>query len=207
MSRGFTLPAPRENFAWRVRLDTSDEAVGDAPTELADLVELAARSTMILVEEPVAPTRARPATRDEIDALAKAAGIASEWFDVSGKRTIVSAHGKIALLEAMGLPARSDLQARESLKGLLDATRARRVPASLTLSLDAPRIMPLRSSVGEAARKVDFALALENGSTSKATRPSAKGGRFSSATGVKSSRASSNCPSCRSGATDWKSRA
>ena len=112
-SRSLTLPAPRENFAWRIRLDTSDESVSDAPTELADLVELAARSTMIVVEEPVAPTRARPATRDEIDALAHAAGIASEWFNVSGKRTIVSPHGKIALLEAMGLSAHSEPQARE----------------------------------------------------------------------------------------------
>ena len=165
MSRSFTLPAPRENFAWRVRLDTSDEAVGDAPTELADLVELAARSTVIVVEEPVAATRARPATAMRSTRSPKPQESPPNGLTFPASKPLSRRTEKIALLEAMGLPARSEPQARQSLKDLLDATRARRVPASLTLSLDAPRVMPLRSSVGEAARKVDFALALEDGST------------------------------------------
>ena len=73
----------------------------------------------------------------EIDALAAAAGIAPDWWDVAGKRTIVSAATKLALLEALRLPARTQAQARESLRRLAEGT-ARRIPYSLTIALDAP---------------------------------------------------------------------
>src|SRR5271166_2109011 len=79
-------------------------------------------------------------------ALASAAGIAGEWFDVSGKRTIVSPETKIALLTALGLEAASEAQARESLTRVLDDTRRRRVPYSLVLSLDGPLAAPLRDA-------------------------------------------------------------
>ena len=52
-------------------------------------------------------------TRATIDALADAAGIAAEWWDVEGKRTLVSTATKLALLDCFGLAARTQAQARE----------------------------------------------------------------------------------------------
>ena len=90
-----------------------------------------------------------PPTAATVDALASAAGIAADWWDVSGSRTIVAPETKIALLAALGLEAGSEAQARESLTRLLDDTRRRRIPPSLVLRLDEP----LRSRC--AARQTD----------------------------------------------------
>ncbi len=60
-------------------------------------------------------TSRRSAPAETVEALASAAGIAGDWWDVSGKRTIVSPETKIALLTALGLEAGSEAQARESL--------------------------------------------------------------------------------------------
>jgi len=79
-------------------------------------------------------------------ALASAAGIAGEWLDVGGKRTIVSPETKIALLTALGLEAGSEAQARESLTRVLDETRRRRVPCSLVLHPDGRLAAPLRGA-------------------------------------------------------------
>ncbi|HME85019.1 MAG TPA: 4-alpha-glucanotransferase [Roseiarcus sp.] len=79
-------------------------------------------------------------------ALASAAGIAGEWLDVGGKRTIVSPETKIALLTALGLEAGSEAQARESLTRVLDETRRRRVPCSLVLHPDGRLAAPLRDA-------------------------------------------------------------
>ena len=161
---GFALPQPRDGFIWRVALDTSDDAIEDAPTALADLAEAAARSTLVLIETPQTAGKTRLATRAQIDALAAAAGIAGEWWEVTGRRTVVSPHSKLALLEAMRLPARTERQARESLSRLMEETRARRLPPSMTRTLDAPRLAPLRAPVAELGDEVDYTITLEDGS-------------------------------------------
>ena len=75
---------------------------------------------------PEAPRRAaacvpaRPAL-ETIDALASAAGIAAEWWDIAGKRTIVSPETKIALLER----ARAGRGQRGAGARKLDARRRR----------------------------------------------------------------------------------
>ena len=111
------LPEPRPGRTWRISVDTSDDLLVDAFPPISDRLDVAARSTLILVETP-APREgpgARAPEMHEIDALAGAAGIAAYWFDVAGKRTIVSASTKLALLEALRLPARTQAQARELL--------------------------------------------------------------------------------------------
>jgi glycogen operon protein len=157
------LPEPQPGFAWRIRLDTSDESVTDAATELAAAIEIAPRATLLLTEEKAEGARARPADRADIDALASAVGIAADWWEVSGKHSVVSIQTKLALLEAMRLPARSQAQARESLAEIVQETRARRIPVSATLALDQPRRVPLRSALGEPARDADFRIAREDG--------------------------------------------
>ena len=159
------LPVPRTGLAWRIKLDTSDASVADKTTELAGSVTMAGRSTMILVEEDFGPkgAPARPPDRADIDALARAVGIAGDWWEVSGKHTIVSPHSKLALLDAMRLPARTQRQARESLARLVETTSARKIPASLTLAFDKPRLVPLRSNQREPGRRLGFRVMLEGG--------------------------------------------
>ncbi len=161
--RVFTLPTPRAGFAWRVKLDTANDEIVDAPTELADLVEVGVRATLLVAEERATP-RSRPTERELIDTLAAAAGIAPEWWEVTGKQTVVSPRTKLELLDAMRLPARSQGQARASLARLMEA-RTRRLPASLTLALalQGRRAAPLRAAVGEPGRDFDYQIELENG--------------------------------------------
>ena len=76
-----------------------------------------ARSSLILAEARTAkggPGSGAPSA-ETIDTLASAAGIAAEWWDVGGKRTIVSPETKIALLAALGLDVGSEAAARDSL--------------------------------------------------------------------------------------------
>jgi len=184
-SRSFTLPAPRPGFAWRFQLDTADDSRQDVASDLADLIALAPRSTALLVEERCDESRgrARPADHEQIEALAAAAGIAGDWWEVSGRHTVVSPQTKIALLGAMRLPARSAAQARESLSKLMDETLARKIPASVTLRLDAPRLAPLRSVPGEPMRDVECAITLEDGATLAGTATLGEGRRVTLADG------------------------
>jgi glycogen debranching enzyme GlgX/4-alpha-glucanotransferase len=162
-SMEFALPEPRDGYAWRIRLDTSDESITDRGTDLAAAVEIAGRTTIVLTEERETESRVRPADRADIDALAAAVGISGDWWEVSGKHTVVTPHTKLALLDAMRLPGRSRAQARESLGRFVEETRARRLPLSVTLALDAPRHVAVRSGPAEAARDGDFRVILEDG--------------------------------------------
>ncbi len=138
------LPEPRAGFVWRIRLDTSDDNRRDAPAELADRTPLPARAVLIVAETPVSSKAARPPDSLDVDALAAAAGISGEWWEVSGKHTLVSTATKLALLDCFNLPARTQALARESLDKLLEETSARALPPSLTVSLDALPRAPLR---------------------------------------------------------------
>src|SRR5208282_734525 len=99
------LPAPREGKVWRTLIDTGDDAVDDALLPVADRARIGARATLILAEAdaPAGATRTRPPDAREIDRLADAAGISADWWDVVGRRTIVSPETKLALLAALRL--------------------------------------------------------------------------------------------------------
>jgi glycogen debranching enzyme GlgX/4-alpha-glucanotransferase len=158
------LPEPRPGQTWRICIDTSDDTLIDAVPAVSDRLDVAARSTVILAEAPAAnegPGARAPDAR-EIDALAEAAGIAPHWFDVQGKRTIVSAATKLALLQGLRLPARSRAQARESLGRLAEET-ARRIPHSLTIPLDGALKVPLRSGSSAPQQSLEFHLTTEDG--------------------------------------------
>ena len=140
------LPAPRSGMAWRTLIDTYDPEAPERRIALADRVRLHARSSLILAEARTAtggPGSGAPRA-ETIDTLAGAAGIAGEWWDVRGKRTIVTPETKIALLTALGLEVGSEAEARASLTRLVDETHRRRLPFSLLLRLGEPAVAPLR---------------------------------------------------------------
>ncbi len=172
------LPEPRPGFAWRVRLDTSDDARGDALTELADRTPLPAGATLIVAETPVTARGARAPDAHDVETLAVAAGIAGEWWDVTGAHTLVSTSTKLALLDCFGLPARTRTLARASLDRLMEETAARRLPPSITLSLDAQPRAPLRSDPSAPHGPIEFHVTLEDGSTISAATPGADARRL-----------------------------
>ena len=129
------LPSPRSGMAWRALIDTHDPETPERFLALADRARLRAHSSIIIAEAPAADALHSGApTIETIDTLAGAAGIAAEWWDVGGKRTLVPAETKIALLDALGLDVASETQARDSLTRLIDDTERRRLPFSLVLT-------------------------------------------------------------------------
>jgi glycogen debranching enzyme GlgX/4-alpha-glucanotransferase len=151
------LPAPRSGMAWRALVDAHDPEAPERRIALADRVRLPARSSLILAEARTAsgsPDSGAPSA-ETIDALAGAAGIAGEWWDVRGKRTIVTPETKIALLTALGLEVESEAEARDSLTRLVDETQRRRLPFSLVLRLDEPPVAPLRDLPGGGEARIE----------------------------------------------------
>jgi glycogen debranching enzyme GlgX/4-alpha-glucanotransferase len=159
------LPAPRAGMAWRALVDTHEPEAPEGRLTLADRVRLHARSSLILAEARTSsgsPGSGAPSA-ETIDALAGAAGIAGEWFDVLGKRTIVTPETKMALLAALGLDVGSEAEARESLTRLVDETHRRRLPFSLVLRLGEPLVAPLRDQPAA----VDARIVREDGSVAE----------------------------------------
>jgi len=162
------LPEPREGKAWRVLIDTADASVDDASLPVADRARIGARATLILAEfDAGGPdvNRSRAPDAREIDALAAVAGISAEWWDVEGKHTIVASETKLALLEALRLPCRSQAQLRESFRRLVDATDARRLPASLALRLGETMQAPVRFDPGDPTGPLELSVLTEDGRT------------------------------------------
>ncbi|KAI94771.1 glycogen debranching enzyme [Rhodomicrobium udaipurense JA643] len=127
------LPEPREGFAWRSVLDSSD-ATGEPRSASADgVAEIAPRSVVILTEERETGerTKRRSADPELLDHLARAAGIAPDWYDITGERHVVPDDTKRALLSDMGFPAETSGEARASLGRLADERVRRKLPFSL----------------------------------------------------------------------------
>jgi glycogen operon protein len=128
------LPEARGSKRWRLA-STSDPAGGTAAqddTHFAsfDAVELPGRSVCLFVEEEGgAKLRERGVEPAFVDRIAEMAGIAPEWWEVSGRHTVVSTETKRALLDAMGLPTASTAQARDSLARLQELRRRPDRPA------------------------------------------------------------------------------
>ena len=159
------LPLPRAGMGWRVLVDTHDPAAPERWLKLADRVRFRARSSLIIGEAPIANggLHSGAPSVETIDKLATAAGIAGEWFDVAGKRTVVAEETKIALLTALGLDVKSEAQARDSLTRLVDDAERRRLPFSLVLRLGEPLVAPLR----DVASATDARIVREDGAVAE----------------------------------------
>jgi glycogen operon protein len=117
------LPETAPMRRWRLVLasDTARSPEGDAALfPGSDAFDLPARSVALLVEEAgAARTRGRGGVAPAmLDRLAELAGIGPDWWEVSGRHTIVSPDTKRALLAAMGFPATTQGEARDALDRL-----------------------------------------------------------------------------------------
>ena len=160
---GVALPSPRDGMAWRILLDTtSAEALGDFAPD--GKLACPARATLILAEGAT-PQSSKPVGASDpalVDNLAEAAGIAKEWWNINGERTLVSRETKLALLDAFRLPARSAADARESLRRLVEERERRPLPFYLVARENEAAFVPLRGDVG-AASVSEVTLVCEDG--------------------------------------------
>jgi glycogen debranching enzyme GlgX/4-alpha-glucanotransferase len=124
------LPESRDGHGWA---DPDGKIVAGATCAVSR------RSVMWLVEIPskirVRDTGVDPAA---LRRLSDAAGIAPEWWDVSGRHKAVSPDTQKALLAAMRLPANSTGEARASLVLIAQERDDRALPTSLVRSADEP---------------------------------------------------------------------
>jgi glycogen operon protein len=133
-----SLPEVRENHVWQRVLDTAD----------ATESTVAARSVVLFAETPVAAARSGSGSARAGDArllprLAAAAGIAPEWWDIAGNRYAVSAETQLALLSAMGLPAATGADARDSLERLAQTTTRRLLPVAHLVYAGEDGVLPV----------------------------------------------------------------
>jgi glycogen debranching enzyme GlgX/4-alpha-glucanotransferase len=125
-------PDARDGFSWRRRINTAHQPGQRDPADhdTADAAYVAAHSVLVVAEGPDAAPRRRTSTvaPEILDRLAAAAGIACEWWDVTGERHVVGADTKRALLAAMGLDVHSTCEARGRLSEIAALREGRGLP-------------------------------------------------------------------------------
>jgi glycogen operon protein len=140
-------PAPRAGWRWRLLADSAEPSrEGEPPAQLP------ARAVLLLAEARHGAVRGDPGL---LARLAGAAGIATEWHEISGRRHQVPEATLRALLGALGLPAEGDAAVRGSLAAL---SEPRLLPQAATRHADAAHL-PL----GLSDRVVRLRIRLEHG--------------------------------------------
>ncbi len=177
------VPTARAGYRWHL---TADSAGTDVPADRLGsdpIVTVSTRSVVVLAEYPEKPPHQLAVDPALVDRLAEAAGIAPEWWDVSGRRTIVSRDTRLSLLSAMRLPATTEAEARDTLRLLSEDRDRRALPHSLVSRIDEPAVLRLASEPGLAARALWLTIEREDGSTEK-LRVGAEDGAWESFTGA-----------------------
>ncbi len=148
----FVPPPPRPGMRWVMALDSADPA---REPQTGPKFAIHGRSVTMLVEErePEA-VRTRPVDHRTLDRLARAAGIAPDWWDVSGNCTRVGDDAKRAILASMGLAAATLGEAEDSLDHLLDKTHRRALPLAHTAFADRPIEIPLVADATRTGRSL-----------------------------------------------------
>ncbi|MFZ1110661.1 MAG: glycogen debranching protein GlgX [Rhodomicrobium sp.] len=96
-----------------------------------------------------------------LDRLARAAGIAPDWYDISGQRHLAPDETKAALLSDMGFPAASASEVRESLGRLADEVDRRPLPSALVVRDGEP--IEVRIAIGDGRAPTAMILEQEDG--------------------------------------------
>ena len=151
------LPQTRPGLCWTCAIDSADP---DRTGPAADPFPVAPRSVVLLTEEPGEPEHRRSSVTDEqLDRLARAAGIAPVWWDIGGGEHQVGNDTKRALLAAMRLPAGTHADWRDSLARLTRHHAG--LPPSLVLRDGAPVTVPFDGpvrggwlTVGDATQRI-----------------------------------------------------
>jgi glycogen operon protein len=163
------LPEAREGYCWRLCLDTAEES-GDGGGRTFDggaVIKIAPRSVAAL-EECMSPAIQRAgggawasAESQFLDRLARAAGIAPDWYDIAGAKHIVPVSTKEVLLAEMGFAVGSEAQARESLGRLAEEQDRRVLPSTLVVHEGEP--LMLRMAIRDGRTPTALVIEREDG--------------------------------------------
>jgi glycogen operon protein len=135
-----SLPEPRPGHGWALSLS---DAVA------SETLRITPRSVVCLTEIAATGPRRRSATDPALLAkLAAAAGIAPDWWEVSGRHHAVTPDVQRAMLAAMRLPAASSGEARESLAALVTLRDERALPLTVVSTEALPARVALPVSHG-----------------------------------------------------------
>ncbi|WP_421990396.1 glycogen debranching protein GlgX [Roseococcus sp.] len=147
------LPSPRWGYGWAL---LADSARPDSTT----IGGLAPRSVVLLAETPSRARSPDAADPDSIARLAAAAGLAPVWQDLEGREHHVPEATLRQILGALGLPAETAAQARDSL-----ARRRQRpvLPAHIVARAEEPTEILLGDGM---PARLQLELTLEDGRTS-----------------------------------------
>jgi glycogen operon protein len=165
-----SLPAPRAGHVWRLLADSADpqaderDLAGAREPADPDLVA-APRSVLIATERPREEGGRMMTDPALLERLARATGIASEWWDVSGRHFRVSDDTRRALLAGMQLPAATQGEARDTLRRLSDEHDRRVLPQALVSHGASPAELPLAIEPGLARRPLWLTIEREDGET------------------------------------------
>ena len=127
------LPEARDGHAWRLAIDTADDARDGV---VSDDLGLKARSMVLLIED-AAPGRKSGVADSDLADLSSRAGLAPEWWTIAGERQVASPQTQRALLAAMGLQADTQADLSDAL-WRLGAPERRALPWTLTLAEGSP---------------------------------------------------------------------
>jgi glycogen operon protein len=139
-----TLPAPQAGHAWRVVLDSADDDRSGVVS--GGIVDVAPRSVLVAIEEASGPDKSASgkqlagATDRQVAALAEAAGIRPDWYEVDGTYHRVGPETQRALLAAMRLPAATAADVRASLAALRHMRELRPLPLNTATHEDGGRL-------------------------------------------------------------------
>src|SRR5208283_3213071 len=139
--------------------------VHGGPVIAEPAITVAARSVVLLVEQPRESRGRIAAGKLLLDRLARAASIAPEWWDVDGRRTLVGDDTRRALLASMRLPASSEGEARDTLRHLSETRDRRALPHALVSRTGEPAVLSLGIQPGLVPRPVWLTIEQENGKT------------------------------------------
>lgn len=177
----FVPPPARPGMRWRLELDSAHPARESlASAKFA----IDGRSVTIFAEEPAPQDhRARPVDGETLDRLARAAGIAPDWWDLSGATHRVGDDTKRSILAAMGLPAETLGEAKDALERLALETTLRPVPLAATIFAEGGSEIALTGDTALGGGRMRLVLDLEDGGERVVTLEPGEG-RVESATGA-----------------------
>ncbi len=159
------LPTSREGHGWRVAVDTADDRPdGDSRFDGGATFPVRPRSVVALVEQLFEGGMRAGLASDQLDQLARAAGIAPEWFEMNGACHVVMPDTKTALLAGMGLAVGSAGEIRDSLDELVRRRELRPLPETAIAWAEVPPVLAV-AATDRVGSRADLVIEREDGTT------------------------------------------
>jgi len=160
------LPAARPGRNWTLAF-CSDECIQPAsPPAISGAAFLCPARSVAVLQEEKATGRDQTANDASVARLATAAGIATEWWDVSGDRHVVPTSTFRALLDGLGFPAHTQSDAEESLNRLAHQF-CRSLPVAFAVRENRLAQLPIPLGKGADPAPITLQLTDEQGATSE----------------------------------------